>query len=131
MQNDLFWGYRYIVEQLPQYPATRARPIPANTMPSDHLDIKIGTCTFEAATQAQKEYFEALKESGRDRIDCTVWERDTEWEDFLPRCDSQMLYFFSHGHTAKPAALADDLFYDMTARWSSGWSSPFRMRAAR
>jgi hypothetical protein len=123
VEKDLFWGYRYIIEQLPQYPETKIRPIGSYKLPSKQLDIKVGTFPFET-TKAQKEYFKALKQKNKHRVEYEVWEWDRDWEEFLPKCDSQILYFFSHGHTSKPVTISDQYFYDMKTKWEEWLKEP-------
>lgn len=123
VQHNLFWGYRYVVEQLPQYPETKTRSL-SNEIPYDQLDVKVGTYAFERTTKTQKDYFKTLKERSENHFTYEVSDWDTRWEELLPVCASQILYFFSHGHTAKPATLADQPFYEMRARWKEWLEQP-------
>ena len=40
--KSLFWGYRYVIEQLPQYAETARRPPPDPLMAVQELDVKVG-----------------------------------------------------------------------------------------
>jgi hypothetical protein len=42
-----------------------------------------------------------------------IWDKDKPLEEALPECDADILYFFSHGHTAMPLGAAGAKLYDM------------------
>jgi hypothetical protein len=109
-----FWGYQYIIEQLPQFSERSGKTPSSNTIPSDVLNMKVGVWNFEPTTKYQKDYLDQCHSRTKlGRFNCEVWNDDGKWEEFLPSCDSQILYFFSHGHTEIPAAIADKQHYNL------------------
>jgi hypothetical protein len=74
------------------------------------LDVKIGVWNFEPTIKAQRAFFGKCSELSRGTLHYEIWAKDQPWQEYLPRCDSQILYFFSHGHTAKPHTLIDQQF---------------------
>jgi len=139
-EKSRFWGYRYVIEQLPQYGETAGRPPPAPVMTVEELDIKMGVYDFPQLTGRQVDYLsDKSHEAYSDRFD--VWGSDDQWQDYLKQCASQILYFFAHGHTAKPASLAGQQFYDMVAgqrTWLSeispdepDWMTDYRLQAGK
>ncbi|MBI1206965.1 MAG: hypothetical protein GC191_06715 [Azospirillum sp.] len=119
VNTSLFWGYRYVIEQLPQYPETMGRFVADEIPSATALSMKIGVFQFTGITDFQKEFFKQCAEKSRNIFRYEVWDSDDPWEKYLPNCDSGILYFFSHGHTAKPATLAGQEFYDMLAQWQT------------
>jgi hypothetical protein len=116
VQKDLFWGHRYIIEQLPQFEETLDKDLPTiKILYGDKLDVRIGVWNFETFTRNQEDYFSTCTTKSGNMLEYSVWDEDKEWEQFLPKCDSHILYFFSHGHTAKPTTLASQQFYDMVS----------------
>jgi len=138
--KDRFWGYRYVIEQLPQYEETARKPPPTPVLAVDELDIKMGAYDFPQLTGRQVDYLSGKsKEAYSDRFD--VWGSDEQWQDYLEHCASHILYFYAHGHTAKPASLAGQQFYDMVAgqkAWLSeispdepDWMTAYRLQAQK
>jgi hypothetical protein len=113
-KKERFWGYRYIIEQTPQFPEVIGIPMP-RAIPYDSLDIKIGVWNFESFTNNQKQYFKECNTKSGGVVRYELWDEDTQWERYLRNCDSPLLYFFSHGHTAKPTTIASEQFYDMVS----------------
>ncbi len=138
--KNRFWGYRYVIEQLPQYEETARRPPAAMVMAVDVLDIKMGAYDFPQLTGRQVDYLSGKSEKAySDRFE--VWGSDEQWQDYLKQCVSHLLYFYAHGHTAKPASLAGQQFYDMVAgqkAWLSeiapdepDWMTAYRLEAQK
>jgi hypothetical protein len=120
--RNLFWGYRYVIEQTHKIGEFEGDAPVDSEVRGDPLKVRVGYWNFEPETKAQLEYFEQAATRAGGRIACTFWNDDHQWEEFLPSCDSQLLYFFSHGHTAKPYGLADASYYDMLMAWKK-WVS--------
>ncbi len=117
--KEKFWGYEYIIEQLPQFRERAGKAHPGVEIPSDPVDIKIGVYNFEPTTKTQKNYFAERNQQSGGKLVFDIWDKDTLWEEYLPSCSSDILYFFSHGHTAKPASIPSSQFFDMTESWKS------------
>lgn len=114
VQKEKFWGYRFIIEQLHRFPEKILAPIQ-----TDELNIKIGVANIEPTTMIQKNYFATLNAKGNGMPVYEIWDSDRLWEEFLSNCNSQILYFYSHGHTAKPITMAREQLYD----WISAWKN--------
>lgn len=113
----LFWGYQYVIEQIANFEASDGDGLVTSEIDVKPLKVQIGVWNFEPETKSQEKYFKDLSASRPGDIAYTVWDDDKSWEEFLPRCDSQLLYFFSHGHTAKPKGLTGSSDYNMLASW--------------
>ena len=112
---ECFWGLRLIIEQICDClePPLRLREDPR--LPTERgLLICAGVFNF-AQLPAHREFLQSLatEKNATPRIEVRVWNHDRQWEEFLPRCDADILYFFSHGHTAKPAGAASAAVNDM------------------
>lgn len=101
VENHKFWGYRYIIELVPQFKETLI-DVPPIEIRYDQLDIKIGVWNFEHSTELQRRFFTNCRDRSGGSVRYEIWDDDDEWEDWLKRCDSHIIYFFSHGHTAVP-----------------------------
>jgi hypothetical protein len=124
VQNDRFWGYRYIIEQLPQFVEQKRFHLESPIIPSQQiLRMKIGVYNF-VQTSTQKQFFATCSQQSQGILDQEVWEVDKPWEQYLPQCDSQILHFFTHGHTAKPVSHAEQQVYDMLAQWKVWLAQP-------
>ena len=120
-RKEGFWGYRYVIEQLPQFPETVGKEFETNEIPAeDALRVKIGVFNF-AQIDNQKRFFARCSETSKDALEHQVWHRRSQWEQFLPACDSQVLYFFTHGHTAKPKTLEGQQFARFYDTLFEGW----------
>lgn len=114
VRNEHFWGYKYIIEQIPEFVETIAECPAQNPIPSEtSLRLRMGVFEFERATENQRAFF--VKCSGRSQgiLNQEVWDEYSDWNGYLPQCDSQILYFFSHGHTALPITSAGLQQYNM------------------
>jgi hypothetical protein len=141
VRKERFWGYRYVIEQLPQYPETVSRLLEDEIPFESRLRIKVGVFPFQGTTEAQKRFFAERSQESGGVLEPEIWDADEPWERYLPACDSQILYFFSHGHTAKPTTETALQLYDMLERWRKWVSEPvaeeseymrlYRERAAR
>lgn len=130
-QKDLFWGYKYIIEQMPQFPETRSKELPSSIIQSDHLNVRVGVAMFEQTTALQKSYFARCSKMSGGHLEYTVWDDDKKWEAFLPNCNSQILYFFSHGHTAQPETANGRRMYDMAVKWKEWADRPLLEESER
>lgn len=137
VKKELFWGYRYILEQKLQFPEVEKIAMPL-AIPYESLDIKIGVWNFTTFTDNQKKFFKQCNEKSGGVMRYEVWDDDKQWERYLRNCDSPLLYFFSHGHTAKPTTIASEQFYNMVSaleKWAdtripdeSKWMQQYRQR---
>ena len=118
-RSDLFWGYKYVIEQRPLFGETVGKILPFK-MEADHLDIKVGIYRFDPTTKIQEQFFSNLSKKSAGQIQYEVWDNDKKWEAFLQVCSSDILYFFSHGHTAKPETTEGQQYYDM-AKYCIDW----------
>ena len=119
---NLFWGYKYVIEQVtglgdfidngPATPRIEGTPV----------RVRVGFWNFEPETRSQMEYFQRASDAAGQKLECTFWDDDARWEEFLPKCDSHLLYFFTHGHTAKPRTLGAIEDYNMFEAWRK-WAS--------
>lgn len=119
VEQTAFWGSRFVIEQLPEYPETIGRALPEAIAADPLLHIRVGVFPFEKTTERQRSFFRTLGEVNPQRIDQQVWDADDAWEAYLPMSDGQILYFFTHGHTAKPATIAGQQAYDMIGAWKA------------
>ena len=119
VEQAAFWGSRFVIEQLPEYAETVGRALPEAIAADPMLRIRVGVFPFEKTTDRQRTFFRSLGDSHPQRIDQQVWDADEAWEAYLPASDSQILYFYTHGHTAKPATIAGQQSYDMIGAWKS------------
>jgi hypothetical protein len=141
VKKENFWGYKYVIEQLPQYPETTRHEIFDEIKVDKELRVKVGVRTFVKTTAMQRLFFTNYVHQSGGELHAEIWDQDEQWEEFLPKCDSQILYFFSHGHTAKPKTEASLKVDDMLAKWRTWVNEPvqgeskylrcYRMRAAK
>jgi hypothetical protein len=107
-----FWGAKYVIEQLPQFSERMLAPEPVPEIGgSAPLKLAFGPFTF-IQTPDHLAFFEQCAKASRGALHYVVWRDPTEWETALAHCDRQVLYFFSHGHVAKPIS-GGISFYDM------------------
>jgi hypothetical protein len=101
----LFWGYRYIIEQRPQFDKLlELKPSELTSKQSPNLKMRIGTFNFEPETVNQKHFFEnARKRSGK-QLQYKFSDDDRDWQEYLKHCNADVLYFFSHGHSSESLA---------------------------
>jgi hypothetical protein len=101
---DLFWGYRYVIEIMPRFPELLKFDQPDPVIPSmQRVLIKAGFFSF-TQSGTQKTYFERWEKKSGGVLVTDVWDAAEPWKKYLPTCDCQIIYFFSHGHTALPAS---------------------------
>jgi hypothetical protein len=112
---ECFWGMRLVVEQICDClePPLRGREDPRLSTERG-VTICAGVYNF-AQLPAHRQFLLSLATEGRatPRIEVRILKQDREWEAFLPKCDVDILYFFSHGHTAKPVGAAGTGIHDM------------------
>jgi hypothetical protein len=135
VKNDRFWGYRYVIEQVVRFPELISRkrhPTPSN----NGLSMQVGIWNFVPTTDAQRNYFAKVEKENAGRFQYQI---SGDPESFLGICTSRIVYFFSHGHTAKPTSTASLASYDMAQAWKewvekphetdSAWMREYRTRA--
>lgn len=99
---EYFWGYRYVIEITPRFPELFTFDPPGPEIPSERrLLLKAGVFNF-TQTGKQKDFFKKWQEKSGGVLAIDVWGAAELWSDYLPACDCQIIYFFSHGHTALP-----------------------------
>jgi hypothetical protein len=104
--HDLFWGHRYIIEVMPRFPEQFRFDPPEPEIPADRrLLVKAGVFNF---TQIEKQstFFKEWEKRSGGVLVMDMWDAAARWKEYLPACDCQIIYFFSHGHTSLPASLA-------------------------
>ena len=119
---NLFWGYKYVIEQVTGLGDFTDNEPSTPRIAGDPVRVRVGFWNFEPETKSQTEYFQRAIAATGQKLDCTFWDDDARWEEFLPKCDSHLLYFFTHGHTAKPRTLGTIDDYNMLAAWRK-WTS--------
>ena len=135
VKNDRFWGYRYVIEQVARFPEIISRE--RRTPPSNNgLSVQVGIWNFVPTTDAQRSYFAKVARENAGRFQYQI---SGDPESFLGVCTSRIVYFFSHGHTAKPASTASLASYEMAQAWKewleqpeetdSAWMREYRTRA--
>lgn len=103
---ELFWGHRYVIEVMPRFPELFKFDPPGPEIPSERrLLLKAGVFNFTETGQ-QKAFFKKWQEKSGGVLVIDVWDAAELWRDYLPACDCQIIYFFSHGHTALPVSTA-------------------------
>jgi CHAT domain len=81
----------------------------------------VGIWNFVPTTNAQRNYFAKVAKENAGRFQYQISE---DPETFLSVCTSRIVYFFSHGHTAKPASTASLASYDMAQAWKEWLENP-------
>jgi hypothetical protein len=135
LKNERFWGYRYVIEQVARFPEVifgEPRIAPSGAC----LSAEVGIWNFVPTTSAQREYFAKVAKKNAGRFQYRI---SGDPETFLGVCTSRIVYFFSHGHTAKLASTASLTSYDMGQAWKewlekpqdtdSAWMREYRTRA--
>jgi hypothetical protein len=124
-QPEAFWGQRFVIEQmfdLPDLPpSTAAGPTIAT---GSGIKIHAGVYNFDQLP-AHRKFLEDLArparpEGGAGAVEVALDESAIALSEFLRHCDADLLYFFCHGHTARPPGIAREAFYDMVEqlrRW--------------
>jgi hypothetical protein len=126
VNNDRFWGYRYVIEQVARFPEVISRK--RRTAPSNAgLSVQVGIWNFVPTTDAQRNYFAKVAKESVGRFQYQI---SGNPESFLGVCTSRIVYFFSHGHTAKPASTASLASYDMAQAWKEWLEKPQEMESA-
>jgi hypothetical protein len=117
-QPDEFWGQRLIIEQLVEIPDPELRTtLTSRISTEDGIKIHAGVYNF-AQLPAHRKFLEALAGAaapdGQARaVAVEIDERADRFVAFLERCDADLIYFFCHGHTARPPGVAPATYYDM------------------
>lgn len=118
-KSEMFWGHKYIIEVMPHFKELYKYDPPNAEIPSgDELVIKIGVYNF-VETENQKNFFRKWSEIGKDVLKLEVWEEADQWKRYLPNCDCQIIYFFSHGHTAIPIDPTGVRLHRLTEKWKA------------
>jgi len=135
VKNDCFWGYRFIIEQVAGFPEVIYRE--RRTVPSgDCLSVKVGIWNFVPTADAQRNYFAKVAEENEGRFQYQI---SGDPDSFLEVCTSRIVYFFSHGHTAKLSSTPSLASYNMAEAYKewlqkpqetdSAWMREYRRRA--
>jgi hypothetical protein len=112
---DLFWGYRYVIEVMPRFPEQLNFDPPEPQIPSEQrVLLKAGVFHF-TQTGNQDAFFKKWEEKSGGVLVSDIWDTADRWKEYLPVCDCQIIYFFSHGHTALPVSLAGVGLQDLVA----------------
>ena len=110
---QLFWGYKYIIEIMPRFDELARYDPPQPQIPSeDRVLVKIGTYNF-IETETQKTFFTDWARISDGALTSEVWDEANQWISYFPNCDCQIIYFFSHGHTALPTNPGEVSVYKM------------------
>lgn len=115
-KKEAFWGHRLIIEQVADWLEPPLRPRQTPLIESTKgIHIWAGVYNFEELP-AHRSFLLGLcrlhpRYPGAKNI--RIWDKDKPLEEALPECDADILYFFSHGHTAMPLGAAGAKVYDM------------------
>jgi hypothetical protein len=91
-----FWGYRYVIEQIRSHPAWERCNSTLTTRP-----VRVAGALHNFVTKEKhKEFLDKCAEKYPELIFREV--PHTDFETFLAKCDSNILYFYCHGHISEP-----------------------------
>jgi hypothetical protein len=122
---EAFWGQRYIIEQMVELPQLLPKVLPEIARSAGRgFNIHVGVYNFEQLPLHVR-FLESLagpKSHGDNLTNVNVHITDNVVEllEYLQRGDSDLLYFFCHGHSARPPGIASEAFHDMVEeleRW--------------
>ncbi|HLK59681.1 MAG TPA: CHAT domain-containing protein [Chthonomonadaceae bacterium] len=102
-----FWGYRYILEIVPEYRETIGRQPPTSLISEVPFKSEMGFWNFAPETKNQRDYFANAVQSSHERLQHTTWEAPRQFTAALDKPSAHLYYFFSHGHTAMPHPYRD------------------------
>jgi len=107
VDTSMFWGHRWVIEQVGDWLESSIRPTRLITINAKSgLRVRVGLYNFPE-TEQHKKVFERRRTRLPVPMDLEFWEKDTLWEAYLPACDADIVYFFTHGHTALPLTTSD------------------------
>jgi hypothetical protein len=95
-----FWGYRFLIEQIRQYPETTGVPLADPVLRIPLVKMVASLHNFPASPQ-QKAYLQSWAAGHEPALQVRTI-GGSDWRSYLAACDCQIIYLYCHGHTFVP-----------------------------
>jgi len=102
VNRSAFWGSRFVIEQLRQYRETAGQPSPEPILNGGRVTCLASVHNFATAS-VQQRFFEQWSTDSCKTVEVQLLQA-REWLTRLPNCNCDIMYFYCHGHVARPGS---------------------------